>query len=88
MPAGPEESGLTDHVAEHASSKTETNASDHPIHGKDEETPGDKVQFRYTEETAAKAHQAAPGPAVPENFSAQQEGTKEERKAKAEALNK
>ncbi|KAM0333595.1 hypothetical protein ACHAQA_002260 [Verticillium albo-atrum] len=34
------------------------------------------------------AHQAAPGPAVPKDFSAQEEGTKEERRAKAAELNK
>lgn len=34
------------------------------------------------------AHQAHPGPAVPKDFNAQEEGTKEERRAKAEALNK
>ncbi|KAF9879408.1 hypothetical protein CkaCkLH20_02951 [Colletotrichum karsti] len=34
------------------------------------------------------AHQAHPGPAVPKDFNAQEEGTKEERRAKAEELNK
>ncbi|WYZ39272.1 hypothetical protein EsH8_III_001186 [Colletotrichum jinshuiense] len=34
------------------------------------------------------AHQAHPGPAIPKDFNAQEEGTKEERRAKAEALNK
>ncbi|KAE9568162.1 hypothetical protein CGCF415_v004438 [Colletotrichum fructicola] len=34
------------------------------------------------------AHQAHPGPAVPKDFNAQEEGTKGERRAKAEALNK
>lgn len=41
---------------------------------------GDKVEFRY--------HQAHPGPAVPKDFSAKEEGTKEERQAKAKELNK
>lgn len=31
--------------------------------------------------------QAAPGPAIPKDFNAQQEGTKEERRAKAVAMN-
>ncbi|KAI1181298.1 hypothetical protein F4777DRAFT_11354 [Nemania sp. FL0916] len=33
------------------------------------------------------AHKAAPGPAIPQNMP-EQEGTKQERQAKAEALNK
>ncbi|KAI0426911.1 hypothetical protein F5Y09DRAFT_47879 [Xylaria sp. FL1042] len=33
------------------------------------------------------AHKAAPGPAIPQNMP-EQEGTKEERQAKAQALNK
>ncbi|KAI1424570.1 hypothetical protein F5Y12DRAFT_715144 [Xylaria sp. FL1777] len=33
------------------------------------------------------AHKAAPGPAIPQNMP-EQEGTKEERQAKAKALNK
>jgi len=62
-----------------ASSKTDSYASDHPLH--DQGPPkGDKVEFRH--------HEANPGPAVPQDFSAQQEGTKEERQAKAQALNK
>ncbi|KAI0195810.1 hypothetical protein EV127DRAFT_419782 [Xylaria flabelliformis] len=36
---------------------------------------------------AFAAHKAAPGPAVPQNMP-EQEGTKEERQAKAQALNK
>ena len=35
-----------------------------------------------------QAHSANPGPAVPQNFDAKEEGTKEERRAKAEQLNK
>jgi hypothetical protein len=34
------------------------------------------------------AHKAAPGPAVPKDFNIQQEGTKEERRKKAEEMNK
>lgn len=41
---------------------------------------GDKVQFIY--------HQANPGPAVPKDFNAKEEGTKEERQAKTKELNK
>ncbi|KAI0201753.1 hypothetical protein F4808DRAFT_97424 [Astrocystis sublimbata] len=36
---------------------------------------------------AFAAHKSAPGPAVPQNMP-EQEGTKEERQAKAQALNK
>ncbi|TVY60766.1 hypothetical protein LSUE1_G008431 [Lachnellula suecica] len=85
MPAGPDETDNhptgagTEHVAKNASSKTESNASTHPLHGQGE-PKGDKVEFIH--------HQAQPGPAVPKDFNAQEEGTKEERKAKAEALNK
>lgn len=35
-----------------------------------------------------QAHSAQPGPAVPKDFNVAEEGTKEERKAKAEELNK
>lgn len=85
MPAGPDETDNhptgagTEHVAKDGSSKTESNASTHPIHDQGE-PKGDKVEFRY--------HEAHPGPAVPDNFSAQQEGTKEDRQAKAKELNK
>ncbi|KAF8859393.1 hypothetical protein BDZ45DRAFT_714117 [Acephala macrosclerotiorum] len=85
MPAGPEETdnhptgAATEHVMKNASSKTDSNASDHPLH--DQGPPkGDKVEFRH--------HEAQPGPAIPQDFSAQQEGTKEERQANAQALNK
>jgi len=70
---------ITDKIAKSPSSKTDTTASNHPAHIAGE-TKGDKVQFR--------AHDANPGPAVPENFNAQQEGTKQERQAKAKELNK
>lgn len=85
MPAGPDEThnhatgAATEHVARDGSSKTESNASTHPLHGR-EEPKGDQVQFRQ--------HEANPGPAVPDNFTAQQEGTKEDRQAKAKELNK
>ncbi|TVY48240.1 hypothetical protein LCER1_G008286 [Lachnellula cervina] len=85
MPAGPDETHnhaageATEHVMANSSSKTDNNASTHPLHKK-EAPKGDKVQFRD--------HQAHPGPAVPKDFNAQEEGTKEERKAKADALNK
>jgi outer membrane receptor for ferrienterochelin and colicin len=85
MPAGPDETdnhpvgAAVEHVVRDGSSKTESNASTHPMHQK-EPPKGDKVEFRY--------HEANPGPIVPDNFSAQQEGTKQERQAKARELNK
>jgi hypothetical protein len=71
--------GATEHVAKHASSKTDSSASTHHLHNT-EETKGDKVDIRY--------HQANPGPVIPGEIDAQQEGTKEERMAKAKELNK
>jgi hypothetical protein len=44
------------------------------------EPKGEQVQFRH--------HEANPGPAIPKDFNAQEEGTKEERRAKAETMNK
>jgi len=85
MPAGPDETdnhpkgSITDQVAKDPSSKTGSTASDHPAH-QDGAPEGDKVQFR--------AHEANPGPAVPKDFNIQQEGTKEERQARAQELNK
>lgn len=85
MPAGPDETydhqtgEATETTAKNASSKTESNASTHPLHDQGE-PKGDKVEFRY--------HEAHPGPAIPKDFSAQEEGTKEERAAKAKELNK
>jgi len=83
MPAGPDEhdnhgSGM-EHVMKNASSNTESNASTHPLHDQGE-PKGGKVQFRH--------HEANPGPVLPKEINAEQEGTKEERRAKAEALNK
>ncbi|KAL2133337.1 hypothetical protein VTI74DRAFT_2532 [Chaetomium olivicolor] len=37
---------------------------------------------------AFQAHSANPGPAIPKEFNVQEEGTKEERRAKAQELNK
>lgn len=37
---------------------------------------------------AFQAHSANPGPAIPKEFNVQEEGTKEERKAKAQEMNK
>ncbi|KAM0282228.1 hypothetical protein ACHAQH_003092 [Verticillium albo-atrum] len=48
----------------------------------------DKKQGAGSIDPKTAAHQAAPGPAVPKDFSAQEEGTKEERRAKAAELNK
>ncbi|KIN01493.1 hypothetical protein OIDMADRAFT_122980 [Oidiodendron maius Zn] len=85
MPAGSEErdevpkGAATEHVARDASSKTESTASSHPIHNTGE-PKGDKVEFLH--------HKANPGPVLPAEINAQQEGTKEERMAKARELNK
>lgn len=37
---------------------------------------------------AFQAHSANPGPAIPKEFNVQEEGTKEERRARAQELNK
>lgn len=85
MPAGSEERDSvpkgagTEHVVRDGSSKTESTASSHPIHDRGE-PKGDKVDIRY--------HKANPGPVLPAEINAQQEGTKEERLAKAKELNK
>lgn len=85
MPAGPEERDnipkgtATEQVAKGGSSKTESTASSHPIHNSGE-SKGDKVEFLH--------HKANPGPVLPAEINAQQEGTKEERMAKAKELNK
>lgn len=85
MPAGSEErdnlpkGAGTESVARNSSSKTESTASSHPIHDRGE-PKGDKVDIRY--------HQANPGPVLPAEINVQQEGTKEERMAKAKEMNK
>jgi len=76
--AGPDDTNHTEHVANNASSKTESNASTHPLHDQGEKK-GDQVEFRH--------HQANPGPAITE-VNVPQEGTKEERREKAQELNK
>jgi hypothetical protein len=87
MPAGPDETdnhvagGPTESVAQNASSKTESTASTHPMHNQGP-PKGEKVQL-----IDADAHKSK-GPAIPDEFSAKEEGTKEERRSKAEALNK
>merc|ERR1712093_956639 len=54
MPAGPDETdnhapgAATEHTAKHASSKTETNASTHPLHDQGE-PKGDKVEFIHAQ---------------------------------------
>lgn len=83
MPAGPDETdnhqtgALHEQVMKNPSSKTDSNASDHHHHA-DAETglggKGDKVQFRQ-------------GPAQPDKIDAGEEGTKEERREKAQAMN-
>lgn len=85
MPAGPDETdnhpkgSITEHIGKHASTNTESTASTHPMHDTEESKKGDKVQFRH--------HEANPGPVQSKELPGQ-EGTKEERRAKAEALNK
>ncbi|PQE05046.1 hypothetical protein CJF30_00004869 [Rutstroemia sp. NJR-2017a BBW] len=84
MPAETDGSGertttsITDQIGKSGSSKTESTASDHPIH-QDDEPKGDKVEFRQ--------HAANPGPVVP-NSMPEQEGSKEDRQAKTAELNK
>jgi len=76
------ESGdIHQHIAENASSKTESTASDHPMH-RQPEPKGEQVKFIH--------HQANPGPAIPQDQlkDVPQEGTRDERRARAEALNK
>merc|ERR1711964_749921 len=51
---------------------------DRSLHHDQGEPKGDKVEFIH----------AQPGPAVPKEFNVQQEGTKEERAAKTQELNK
>ncbi|KAK1768830.1 hypothetical protein QBC33DRAFT_533828 [Phialemonium atrogriseum] len=57
---------------------------------KPEQQPGDSARSKVQEgvESVFEHHKAAPGPAVPKDFNVAQEGTKEERKAKAQELNK
>ncbi|CAD6445602.1 3d649c92-c58a-486e-8c11-a89624eaf3d4 [Sclerotinia trifoliorum] len=86
MPTGPDEThqhessagAATEHVMKNSSSKTDSHASDHPIHDQGE-VKADKVQFRH--------HEANPGPVIPESMP-EQEGSKADRQAKAAALNK
>ncbi|KAH8601202.1 hypothetical protein B0O99DRAFT_501918 [Bisporella sp. PMI_857] len=77
-PVDPKGSNITEQVGKDPSSKTESNASSHPIHDQGEPR-GDKVEFRH--------FQANPGPAITQ-VDVPQEGTKEERRAKAQELNK
>lgn len=83
MPAGPDETdhhgSITDQLSKNPSSKTDSTASDHHHHTEDN-TKGEQVQFRH--------HEANPGPAISNQFDAQEEGTAEERKAKAAEMNK
>jgi hypothetical protein len=70
---------ITDELARQHSSKTESTASGHPVHTQPERK-GEPVQFQY--------HKATPGPVIPQDFTAQEEGTKEERRRRGEELNK
>jgi hypothetical protein len=94
MLAGNEQISITEHVGQSASSKTESNASTHPMHNQ-EEVKSDKVEIRH--------HQAYPGPVIPKgtysslnNLSRKlltyldmpgEEGTKAERMAKVQEKN-
>lgn len=75
--AGPDDTNHTEHVGKNSSSKTESSASNHPLHDQ-EEKKGEQVEFRH--------HQANPGPAITQ-VHVPQEGTQEERRAKAQELN-
>ncbi|KAM0308348.1 hypothetical protein ACHAO8_010081 [Botrytis cinerea] len=83
MPAGPDETHhhkageATEHVMKNSSSKTDNNASDHPLHNQGE-VKGEKAQFRH--------HEANPGPVVPQSMP-EQEGSKADREAKTASLN-
>lgn len=70
---------ITDELARQHSSKTESTASEHAVHTQPERK-GQPVEFQY--------HRAAPGPMIPESFTAQEEGTWEERRRRGEELNK
>jgi len=84
MPAGPEETdnhpkgAITEQIAKNPSSNTESTASSHPAHNGGV-TAGQKKAFEATG--------ANPGPVVSEGVNVQQEGTKEERRKKAEEMN-
>jgi hypothetical protein len=67
-------------MAKEQSSKPDSTTSSHSNSYHHDNTPhGEKVQF---------VHQANPGPVILENFEVPQEGTEEERMAKAAAMNK
>ncbi|KAI8946560.1 hypothetical protein F4801DRAFT_583286 [Xylaria longipes] len=53
----------------------------------DANTPSNPLSQAADKAKQFAAHKAAPGPAVPQNMP-EQEGTKEERQAKAQELNK
>jgi len=83
MPTGPEETddhqkgAITEQIAKNPSSNTESTASSHPNHD-DDLTAGQKEAFR--------ASSANPGPVI-SHVNVQQEGSKEERRKKAEEMN-
>ncbi|KAG9242320.1 hypothetical protein BJ878DRAFT_426173 [Calycina marina] len=79
-PTNPDTTNHTESVAANSSSKTESNASSHPLHqGDKDEKKGEEVEFRH--------HTANPGPQITQ-VDVPQEGTKEERRMKAQELNK
>lgn len=51
-------------------------------------TQAGDAQVPQAVKDAINQHKAAPGPAVPKDFKVAEEGTKEERRAKAQELNK
>ncbi|KAK3905009.1 hypothetical protein C8A05DRAFT_31164 [Staphylotrichum tortipilum] len=63
-------------------SKTAQQPEEKTAKGNPLQKEADKVK------TAFQAHSANPGPAIPSEFNVKEEGTKEERRAKAQELNK
>ncbi|KAK1964202.1 hypothetical protein LY78DRAFT_704578 [Colletotrichum sublineola] len=74
---------MADKVKELVNNITQGDNSD-----KEKQFSTQPIKESGTSDPKFAAHQAHPGPAIPKDFNAQEEGTKEERRAKAEALNK
>ncbi|KAK0729781.1 hypothetical protein B0H67DRAFT_638359 [Lasiosphaeris hirsuta] len=62
--------------------KTQQPEQSQPEHKDGLQTLSDNIKAQF------EHHKAAPGPAIPKDFDVQEEGTKEERRAKAKELNK
>lgn len=58
-----------------------------PSQDKEKEFSTQPIDDKKSFDPKTAHHNAAPGPAIPKDFSAQEEGTKEERRAKAAAMN-